>query len=648
MTFGGFVIAGIVGQTKDIYSVSQDAVLLRVSSFTLTGAAKRWVYRLTPGAVNTWDLLKKAFIQRYCPLSKTAKRLEDIHNFKNKSDESLYQVWERYNDLLYKCPTHAINNHQKVNIFYKGLSTMNRQFLDSQGPIPDMTPTQALTAIQTMVDHSQKWHDGTSSRNISSGSNADGLAAIVSKLDNLGRDMKKLKENVHAIQVECQICKGPHLEKECPLNEEVKQVEEVNYGEVGRPAPFNKSNRTKFCVGFLDDEKSENTEVKTSKVIHEWKSNIPEQSVNHYVEPYAPPIPFPNRLKQHAEEALVYKTMKSLKKIKINRPLLKEIRQTNNYHKYMKDLVANKQLTEDDDEVRMSPRCSTLLHNLLPPKENDPGSFILPCSIGRLDFNNALADQGASINIMPFFMFKRLGMGKLKPINMVIEMADDTKCIPKGIVKNLLIKINKFILPIDFVLLDIIEDFRMPVGNEKVIFKTRSNFSNNIHESVRMIKTQMNVEEVELMKIDSDLFTYNTNACEINHLLSIDTDVFTYDIEVQESYEEIVYRKRFENEYDDNEEFEDPDGCGESKENEILGTILNKLHDEWFKGTNKDDDDLEGSIDYLEPTLYDRFIDSDNEEYKKMKCILLGIPYIKPPPILIEKVNVTRYSIGPG
>nr|GEV19160.1 reverse transcriptase domain-containing protein [Tanacetum cinerariifolium] len=66
------------------------------------------------GAVNTWDLLKKAFIQRYCPPSKTAKRLEDIPNFKQEIDESLYQAWERFNDLLYKCPTHDINSHQKA------------------------------------------------------------------------------------------------------------------------------------------------------------------------------------------------------------------------------------------------------------------------------------------------------------------------------------------------------------------------------------------------------------------------------------------------------------------------------------------------------------------------------------------------------
>ncbi|GJR49963.1 hypothetical protein Tco_1400484 [Tanacetum coccineum] len=99
-----------------------------------------------------------------------------------------------------------------------------------------------------MADQSQKWHDGTSSRNVSSNSNTDELAAIVSKLDNLGRNMKKLKENVHAIQVGYQICKGPHLDKECPLNEEVKQLEEVKYGEFRRSAPFNGSNGAKFRV----------------------------------------------------------------------------------------------------------------------------------------------------------------------------------------------------------------------------------------------------------------------------------------------------------------------------------------------------------------------------------------------------------------
>ena len=69
--------------------------------------------------------------------------------------------------------------------------------LDSQGPILGMTHIQALKEIEEMADHSQKWHDGGSSRSI--GGSADGIAPITNKLESLGRDMKKLKENVHAI-----------------------------------------------------------------------------------------------------------------------------------------------------------------------------------------------------------------------------------------------------------------------------------------------------------------------------------------------------------------------------------------------------------------------------------------------------------------
>ncbi|GJY24525.1 hypothetical protein Tco_0398183 [Tanacetum coccineum] len=205
----------------NIPGVSLDVVMLRVFPITLTGAAKRW----------------------------TAKQLEEIRNFKQEGDKTLYQAWEWYNDLLYKGPTHDINNHQKVNIFYNGLGALNRQLLDSQGPIPGMTPVQALTVIQTMADHSQKWHDGSSNRNIESSSNSEGIAAIVNKLENLGRDMKKLKENVHAIQVGCQNCGGAHLDKDCPLKEEVKSIEEAKYGEFGRPSPF--SNEAKYRVGPL-------------------------------------------------------------------------------------------------------------------------------------------------------------------------------------------------------------------------------------------------------------------------------------------------------------------------------------------------------------------------------------------------------------
>ncbi|GJU40434.1 hypothetical protein Tco_1193391 [Tanacetum coccineum] len=182
----------------NIPGVSHVAIMLRVFPITLTGAAKRSVDRLPPGTVDSWDFLKKVFIQRYCPPSKTAKQLEEIHNFKQEGDETLYQAWERYNDLVYKCPTHDINSHQK-----------------------------------------QKY--------IESSSHSEGIAVIVSKLDNLGRDMKKLEENVHAIHVGCQNCGGAHLDKDFPLNKELKSIEEAKYGEFKQPSPF--SNGAKYRVG---------------------------------------------------------------------------------------------------------------------------------------------------------------------------------------------------------------------------------------------------------------------------------------------------------------------------------------------------------------------------------------------------------------
>nr|GEW08479.1 hypothetical protein [Tanacetum cinerariifolium] len=80
-----------------------------------------------------------------------------------------------------------------------------------------------------------------------------GIVAITNKLDSLRGDIKKLKENVHAIQVGCKNYRGAHLNKECPLHEEVKSVKEVKYGEFGRPFPNNDRNHARYRVGNLSE-----------------------------------------------------------------------------------------------------------------------------------------------------------------------------------------------------------------------------------------------------------------------------------------------------------------------------------------------------------------------------------------------------------
>ncbi|GJY59465.1 hypothetical protein Tco_0459357 [Tanacetum coccineum] len=130
-----------------------------------------------------------------------------------------------------------------------------------------------------MANHSQKWHDGSSSRNIERSSNSEGIAAIVNKLENLGRDMKKLKENVHAIQVGCQSCEGAHLDKDCPLNEEVKVMKEVKYGEFCRPFLNNRYD-SRFKGGYnqpsLGEKRPSLTEI-INKYMEEASKRQPEQ-----------------------------------------------------------------------------------------------------------------------------------------------------------------------------------------------------------------------------------------------------------------------------------------------------------------------------------------------------------------------------------
>ncbi|GKE63325.1 DNA-directed DNA polymerase [Tanacetum coccineum] len=131
------------------------------------------------------------------------------------------------------------------------------------------------------------------------------------------------------------------------------------------------------------------------------------------------------------------------------------------YAKFLKGLLSNKTRLEEACTVTMNERCSAVLLNKLPPKEKDPGSFTIPCDIGNLHINNALADLGASISIMPYTMYEKLGLGEAKPTRISLELADRSIQYPRGIAKNVLIKVDKFVLPIDSVILDMREDSRI-------------------------------------------------------------------------------------------------------------------------------------------------------------------------------------------
>ncbi|XP_075475675.1 uncharacterized protein LOC142509291 [Primulina tabacum] len=127
------------------------------------------------------------------------------------------------------------------------------------------------------------------------------------------------------------------------------------------------------------------------------------------------------------------------------------------------DILANKRKLEDHMTVNLTENCSALVQNKIPPKLKDPGSFSIPCMIGDVVFHKALCDLGASINLMPLSVFRKLGLGEPKPIRMSLQLADRSVKYPRGVIEDVLVKVDKFIFPADFVVLDMEEDVEMPL-----------------------------------------------------------------------------------------------------------------------------------------------------------------------------------------
>nr|GEV60231.1 hypothetical protein [Tanacetum cinerariifolium] len=105
-------------------------------------------------------------------------------------------------------------------------------------------------------------------------------------------------------------------------------------------------------------------------------------------------------------------------------------------------------------------------------KEKDPGSFTLPCFINNVCFNNAFVDLGASVSVMPLSTYLNLRLGELAHTKLIVELADMTMKYPKVIAENVLVGIGKFVFPVDFIILDMPEDIKVPLILERPFLST--------------------------------------------------------------------------------------------------------------------------------------------------------------------------------
>ncbi|XP_061354678.1 uncharacterized protein LOC133299255 [Gastrolobium bilobum] len=178
--------------------------------------------------------------------------------------------------------------------------------------------------------------------------------------------------------------------------------------------------------------------------------------------PYAK-IPYPQRFREEIKKQQYSKFLDIFKKLQINIPFTEALENMPNYAKFMKDLLSRKRKLQECETVTLTEECSAIIQKKLPPKLKDPGRFSIPCNIGNMEVKNVLCDLGASINVMPLFMMKKLGITEVRPTKTIVQLADCSTKQAYGIIEDILVKVDKFIIPVYFVILDIEENFTIPM-----------------------------------------------------------------------------------------------------------------------------------------------------------------------------------------
>ncbi|GJW52972.1 mitochondrial proton/calcium exchanger protein-like protein isoform X1 [Tanacetum coccineum] len=345
-----------------------------------------------------------------------------------------------------------------------GLDVPTRQILDSRGAVPTKTAADAKTAIQEMAKYSQKWHNGTSRGR--STKTSDGLAAIQAQLKNLGREIKKVNEKVYAAQVGCEQCKGPPLHQRLPtkitrenprrslLHAIWQSMEDTlsKFMSESTKRHEENSNLIKEIRATTDAAiRNQGASIKTLEIqIGQMSKVLQERGFGS--------LPSSTETNPKDQVKLISTTIEADSY---------SIRHIGSSQYAVLDHPNTPRLDNhycEDEEGNYGPKFTeaygaSYINNIIPRKEKDPGSFTLPCFINNACFDNALVDLGASD----------------------IEI----------------LRIGKFTFPVDFIILDMPKDIKVPlilgrpflsiarakidvykrkitlrVGKEKIIFKS--------------------------------------------------------------------------------------------------------------------------------------------------------------------------------
>ncbi|GJV36991.1 reverse transcriptase domain-containing protein [Tanacetum coccineum] len=178
-------------------------------------------------------------------------------------------------------------------------------------------------------------------------------------------------------------------------------------------------------------------------------------------------LPYPSRLAKEKvrekDDILASKFMEIFRNLHFELSFADALIHMPKFAPMFKKMLNNKDKLIELTKTPLNENCSAVVLKKLPEKLGDPGRFLIPCDFSEFDNCLALADLGASINLMPLSIWKKLGLPGLNDTKMVLELADRTISKPTGVAENVFVKVGKFYFLADFVVLDFIADPRVPL-----------------------------------------------------------------------------------------------------------------------------------------------------------------------------------------
>ncbi|GJW70474.1 reverse transcriptase domain-containing protein [Tanacetum coccineum] len=369
----------------------------------------------------------------------------------------LCEAWERFKEMLRACPHHGFTELTQVDTFYNGLNDNDQDFLNAAAGVNLLSKT-TREALNIIENKSKVRY----SRNKSN---------IVSKKVVTPAPVKAVEETYVT-------CSGLHSWYNCPNTDNNQASVCATTGTYNQVNPSNRVSNQMAPPGFppvqnngqnrFNNQVERETEESTDKEQSNFQEStaqipppvipisIPESDVPKTL-PKTTFIPEPDVSKSLPTQNIPYPSRRDDQNFADALLLMPRFAPT------IKSLLMNKEKLFELAKIPLNENCSAMLLKKLPEKVGDPGKFLIPCNFPGMNVCHALADLGASINLMPLSFWKKLSLPELTPTRMTLELADRSITHPKGLAEDVYVKVGKFHFPTDFVVVDFEADPRVPL-----------------------------------------------------------------------------------------------------------------------------------------------------------------------------------------